>query len=482
VNQPQGDREQYYQFLDNFSYTRGAHSLKVGGSVFVARASTFFLSNKDGTFRFTTDAPFNAADLSTYPTEYSQTIGNPLTEAPHEVYAAFFQDAWQIHRNLTLNLGVRYALETTWKKAPLVHVPMDTNDVAPRLGFAWDPSGTGRTVVRGGFGLYYNRTVTDFTQQVTLAAQSEGTITIKNPGYPNPYTRGDSIPTARSTQIPPARVDTPYTRTMSVGAKRDLGGGMAVSVDVVHSLGFNLFNRPDINYPDPVTGVRPNPNFLRINQPATSGHSWSDALLTHFERRSEAGALFSVAYTLSKSLRDVEDFGFVAQDQNNRAAEKGPASTDRRHQIVATVTWPLPGGVQIGALIQARTGLPYDITTGLDNNGDSVFNDRPDVVVVGGDPRNRSTFYSGFKGRVGDLGRNASRGPGYWQLDARASKIFQLRGGRRLECFAEAFNLTNHVNFGTPVGTLTSGSFGKYTGLASGGIPRQVELGLRFDF
>jgi hypothetical protein len=478
ANQPQGDRERYIQLFDNFSYTRGTHNLKAGASLFTVSVRTYFLANKDGTFTFATDAPFNPSDLSTYPTLYTRTLGDPISMAPHDVYTAFLQDSWLVRRNLTLNYGLRYAVETTWSKAPGVHVPDDKNDFAPRVGFAWDPFKDGRTSVRGGFGLYYDQTFTDVTQHVTLEAHSVG-VTIRNPGYPDPYGQGTVTPQKQSTSVAAPHIDTPYTRTFSLGVARELVKGLALSVDAVSARGFNLFDAPDINYPDPVTHVRPNPDFLRITQYETAGHSWSDALLVGLERHSGRGPRFGIAYTYSKALRDVEDFTFVAQDQNRRAAEKGLASNDRRHQIVANLTWALPLGFQVGAVVQARSGRPYNITTGTDNNGDTVQNDRPDLLVPGGSYTDRATFSSAFTGRVGNLARNAGTGPGFFQLDARLSKRIPV-GQKRLETFVEAFNATNHVNPGNPVGNLRSSAFGQSTGLA--GNPRQVELGFRFDF
>ncbi|HYU79239.1 MAG TPA: hypothetical protein VEK56_09645, partial [Vicinamibacterales bacterium] len=116
---------------------------------------------------------------------------------------------------------------------------------------------------------------------------------------------------------------------------------------------------------------------------------------------------------------------------------------------------------------------------GVDNNGDTVINDRPDLAVADGDPTNPATYFAGFTGRVGNLGRNTNIGPRYVTLDARVSK-FVKRGRRQVEAFIEAFNTTNRANYGNPVGNLRSATFGKSTGLA--GAPLQVELGFRVEF
>jgi hypothetical protein len=184
---------------------------------------------------------------------------------------------------------------------------------------------------------------------------------------------------------------------------------------------------------------------------------------------------------LSRAERNVEDFGFVPADSFDPAAEKALANNNRTHQIVTSVVWALPLGFQAAGVVQARSGLPWTVTTGSDNNGDQNVNDRPDLAVPGGNPLDKATYSSAFTGRAGNLGRNTGTGPLFAQVDLRLSKFFRF-GRYSVEGFGEAFNVLNHTNLGLPLGTLTSGSFGKSTGLASGATPRQIELGFRFNF
>lgn len=477
-NQEQGESQNYWQFIENISYTRGTHTLKAGVDVQVVRMHVYFLSNKDGTFTFNVDTPFDPNNRATYPTQFTQNVGDPNDYEPNELYSGFIQDSWRVGSRLTLNLGLRYETETAFARAKDVGVKDDRDNIAPRLGFAWDPFGDARTAVRGGYGLYFDQAFLNITGNVTVAANSIG-VTIINPGYPDPYSGGAVRPEARSRTIASPDIETPNTHTFSIGAKRELFGGLALSADFVRTRGYNLFNQFDINYPDPVTRIRPNSEFLRINQYETTGNSWYRALLMSLERRGTRGPSFGVSYTLARALRDVEDFGFQAQDQNNRAVERGYAGNHRKHQLVANVTYALPFRFQIGVLAQARSGLPWNITTGTDSNGDTIVNDRPDLADPKGDPRLASTYNAAFTGRVGNLPRNYGVGPNFVQIDARVSKFLQL-GSRRIEGFVEAFNVANRPNFGLPNGNLRSAQFGKSTGTA--GPSRQVEFGLRFDF
>jgi hypothetical protein len=479
-NMPQGWNAVRYQFNDNLTYSVGRHDFKAGVDVQIDRSDVWFLGNKDGTFTFRTDTPFNAADPTTYPFQYTQTIGDWYDDRANDMYSGFIQDTWRLSPRLTLNLGLRYDTETLFAKADGIDVDQDRNNFSPRLGFVWSPWAGARTVVRGGFGTYYDQGFNNITGNIGISARSR-TITILNPGYPDPYGQGTVQPQKPSLTVAAPAISTPSTRTYSVGFKHEIRSGLAVSVDGVRTQGYDLFNSLDINAAPAGTTIRPNPDYLRINQYQTTGRSWYDALLVAFERRSGRGPLFNLSYTLSKQLRNVEDFGFSPQDALNPAAERALASNNRTHQFVGSVTWALPWDFQIAALVQARSGLPWTVTTGSDNNGDTNVNDRPDLAVPGGNAADKSTYNAAFTGRVGNLGRSTNVGPSFAQVDARLSRFFRF-GSYSFEGFVEAFNLANHANLGVPVGTLTSSSFGKATGLATSATPRQVELGVRFNF
>jgi hypothetical protein len=199
----------------------------------------------------------------------------------------------------------------------------------------------------------------------------------------------------------------------------------------------------------------------------------------------QPGPQLGISYTLSKQTRDVEDFGFTAQNNYDRAAEKGPALNDRRHQLVTNMVWALPLGVQVGLFAQARSALPFNVTTGVDNNRDaSPTTDRPDLANPNGDPRVAATYNASFTGRSGTLPRNFARGDGYFEAHLRVSKFITLSRAKfdRLELFVEALNVTNHVNFARPEGNIRSAAFGRATTIHDDSSPRQVEIGFRLDF
>ncbi|MGH9383124.1 MAG: TonB-dependent receptor [Vicinamibacterales bacterium] len=475
-NMPQGRDENRYQLVDNFSYTRGGHDLKVGADISLIRADSFFPRNRDGNFTFATDAPFNPADLSTYPTQYVVATLNPNQPLPNDLYSLFAQDQWRYKTNLTFSLGVRYDREAGFRK--ITGTPDDGNNIQPRLGVIWDPWNDGRTAIRGGYGHYVDQSFLNIQLNVASAKDSVE-IVINNPGYPDPFSRGTTQSTPPSTATVTPQPRTPETRTASLGVKREIVSGLAVSVDGVYSRGYHQYAWNDLNYPDPATGVRPDPTKGRVIVYDDYGNSWYSALLVGVEQRNFHGAAWNMSYTMAKTLRDVEGFQFTPQDLRNLAGDKSLASNDRRHQLVGSVTYRLPLGFQLGAVAQARSGLPWTVTTGTDNNRDSFIVDRPDLANAGGDPTDRATYSTAFTGRVGNLGRNSATGAGFFRLDARLSKIVNV-GGLRYEVFVEGFNLTNRVNFNSPNGNLRSASFGRPTSIQ--GNQRQVEIGVRIDF
>ena len=479
-NMPQGWDSVRVQFIDTLSHTVGRHDLKAGVDIQLDDQNTYFLGNKDGTFTFRTDAPFDAANPATYPFQYTQTIGDWYDPRKNEIYAGFVQDTWRAHNRVTVNLGLRYDTETLFAQGKAISVEQDLDNFAPRAGFVWTPSADGRTVVRGGYGHYFDQGFNNISGNISNSARSNN-LTVLNPGYPDPFNGGTIQPTRPSLTVAAPELRTPVTRTASLGARRELQSGLALGVDVVRTFGFDLFNAIDTNAPLPGTGQRPDSSYLRVLQYQTTGRSWSDALLVSFERRTGRGPLFNVSYTLSRQTRNVEDFGFTPADSFNPDAEKALANNNRTHQLVTSVVWALPWGVQASGLLQTRSGLPWTVTTGADNNGDTNVNDRPDLVAGGGDPLSKASYFSAFTGRAGTLGRNTNTGPTFVQFDARLSKFVRVQR-YSFEGFVEAFNLLNRANLGLPNGTLTSSTFGRPTGLASGATPRQIELGFRFNF
>ncbi len=459
ANMPQGRTEDRVQFANTVSWIVpdkfGDHSFKTGVDASFIDLYSEFHNNLDGTFTFTTSTPFNAAVAATYPTQYSQNVGDPIVRINNNIYALFAQDQWKAHDRVTINYGLR------WDYEDVVGIDHDKDNFAPRLGVVWDVKGTGRTVLRSNAGVYYDQVFLNIPLNAENAKKFVNTI-VTNPGYPDPY--GPNPNRVGPSTVPPPStvrfsdaVHTPYTQQYTIGVQQQIGERFSVAADLVNAQGYGLLRSLDANYPnldDPLRR-RPDPNFGRVTVVETTGSSWYTGLQVGIEKRMSARHSYTVAYTLSSTERNTEDFNFFPVDQRNYDAERGPATNDSRHRVSAALTLFLPWDIQASTVIAARSSLPYNQTTGADDNRDTQINDRPAGV-----------------------GRNASLGAPLFQADLRLTKGFTVRG-LGIEVIAEAFNITNDKNWNGYDGNQRSATANKPTG---GEITRQVQLGFRLDF
>jgi len=456
---PNRQDERRLQLLDTFTWSPGRtapwdHTLKLGADVSLLTTHWHGLVNRYGTFLYGTDRPFDPVDPATYPLRYTRTIGTPALTLPHQTYAVFVQDQWRPARSVTLNVGLR------WDRAVLENGPFGAGDLAPRLGAAFAP-GSGRTVVRASYGRYIDQVPLAVVAAATQAV-SAAQITIFNPGYPDPLgpnPRRSTAPVAITPNVTTLadELPAPFTDQGALGLVRQLGRLGALSADFVLARGHRLLVTHDLNYPDLTdpSRPRPDPRFQQILQVQSTGRSWFRAMQVQLVRRESHGYAYSVAYTWSSAERDTEDWDFVPQDQRDYAADRGPSASDVPHQVVASFDADLPIGLRLATVATGRSGVPYNITTGVDSNRDGNFNDRPPGVS-----------------------RNSARESSFWQIDLRLSK--QFRTGRyALELLAEALNVLNRRNWTGYVGDQSSILFGRPT---DADIARQVQLGVRVGF
>jgi outer membrane receptor for ferrienterochelin and colicin len=454
-NMPQGRTEDRFQFVNTLSFTvlglGGDHYFKTGLDASFVDMPFFFHSNLDGTFTFNTDRPFNPADRTTYPITYTKNTGTPDLTVSDNIYGAFFQDQWRINPYFTLNLGVRWDYEDS------LSTSQDKDNFAPRVHFAWDPTKDGKTAIRGGWGIYYDQVFLNIPLNAELARKFVGT-TISNPGYPDPLVGGTiSRPPPPSTTVFDPNLETGWSSSFSLGFQREVFRDLAVTLDAVYTEGNAQMITLDTNYS--INGsVRPDPNFTRKLQVQSIGRSEYKALQIGVDKRFSNRFAFGLAYTLSDSKRNTEDFNFNPVDHRNFEAEWGPATNDARHTLGGSASAEGPWGVKMGLGGRYRSAQPYNVTTGSDNNRDTFVNDRPEGV-----------------------GRNSARGASVWVVDARLSKVIRIGQGR-VEAIAEAFNLFNHPSHGTFIGNRASPRFGQPTATVANFAARQVQLGLRLDF
>jgi Carboxypeptidase regulatory-like domain len=527
--------EDHYELQNYTSMTRGTHLLKFGGLARGVRLNDYSTQDFNGTFTF----PSLAAYVAQQPSQFSITTGQPLANVNQFDVGLFAQDDWRMRPNFTLSLGVRYETQDNIS---------DHGDIAPRIGFAWGV-GSGRTrqpktVIRGGFGIFYDRFSENLVMQsLLLGGGLEQQYIVPFPAYipnvPCTWTSGLSVACTQLTaQTAPstlrqidAHLRAPYTAQGAVGVERQLPKNITIAFTYTHSRGIHMLRSRDINAPLP-DGLRPYPDspYDNVYQYESSGLFTQDQLISNIHARVNARFSLFGFYALGKAKSNTDGPGTFPSNQYNEQPDWGRAAFDVRHRVFMGGSVVTPLALRLSPFIVATSGQPYDITIGQDLNGDSIFNDRP---AFSSDP-SAAVLKDRFNPNPAGLPvipRNYGDGPGMFSINLRLSRTFGFgepvdrgagpgggfpgglmvggpRGGHRggggrrgggpfgdaltnhrynITLGISARNLINRVNLAAPVGTLTSPLFGTSNALAGGFFNtatanRRIEMQLRFSF
>jgi hypothetical protein len=530
-----------YQFLDTLSTVRGNHSLKAGIDFRLNRRSA--RSDTQETLTF-----FGLNDFRDNVPFIVSRGGNPLLDYANENYSFFVQDDWKAHPRLTLNLGLRYDVSSVSREKDgrlqnfdlntLTFTPLgaklhdvDTNNFGPRFGFAFDLFGNAKTILRGGYGIFYDRDLPasfGSPQANTFPTLSVDLFTALFvcgifPQYPvDPAAYACAVPNAFHIE---RDLQTAMAQHWSFNIQHDLGFATLqvgyVGNHVTHLLTNGVVTPRNINRRDPVTQVRPlSSNFGDIFVVGDYPQSNYNALQITLRRNLAKGLRFNANYTWAHAIDDVVGFFKDYQDENNARAERASSDQDVRHNFTMDAGYDLPlrdwfgggpnwlvDGWQLNTITQIRSGLPVNVTRQGGVFGGFSF--RPDVVA-GVDTRcpnyrlpecqfNAAAFSNPGDGVFGNAGRNILRGPGFAQVDFSVFKNTRLTERSSLQFRAEIFNLFNHANFADPSGGLVRGDnnslrptafFGQSIstvgnqlgGLLGFGGPRQIQFSLRYLF
>ncbi len=371
----------------------------------------------------------------------------------------------------------------------------DLTNIAPRFAFAWSPDKDRKSVLRGGAGIFYEGLDSEIIFDTILydgVRQQQFVINQPSffPDIPPSFdeaTRREPALRTRSQSL-----DAPYLINTSLGYERKLPGGLFGSVTYNWQRGVHLLRTRSVNAPLPGTGTRPIADRGPILQYESSGVSTRHelALNLRYEIRRKL-SLFG-NYQLSKTRCDTDDASLAPSDSYSWLSEWGLASNDQRHRMGSV---NLPGETRLSPLVQISSGRPFNLTTGRDNNGDTLFTDRPSFAAPG-DPEAVITRFGVFNPnpRPGDriIPRNLGRGLGQVSVDLNLTKAFAFGGenksgqkgkdeeGRfKLTLGANVRNLFNHTNLTGFSGVLSSSRFDR-PNRALGA--RRVELTARFNF
>ena len=520
-----------YQIDDTMSWFisgHGSHDVKFGAQYEYVGAKSTAQDNLNGTFFFKSDQSFNANDFRTYPDRLQIRVPGALDRYQKAQFvSAFVQDKWRVNR-ATISLGLRYDLEDQ----PISEVdnpafpdpsayPVDKNNIAARLGLTYDLAGDGQSVVRGGYGRFYDKTHFELISAILTAGTfSDSFVALfpannfdPGPAAGNPptdpmlvggptvnralvsaaYPAGSRIRNTGTVNLDnPDRV-IPYTDQFTAGYERQLFTTLSVSADYVHARARDQLMIQDLN-PGVRTSpartapvVRTNPAYVQqVSQPVNAGAIDYDALQVALVKRFASDYSYRVSYTLGYSRGNTTGAaiplsGFQFLNDLNLDLNEGPTNVDRRHNLVISgqALVPRTHGLTFAWIVRALSGAPFtlfDSTTDPDLNG-QFTEPLPAGSYTGTPGPNRNPWTVDAEGE-----RNGARGPGLFQADVRFG--YRLRPGqnRTLDLFMDMFNVTNRANFDNPLGDRRLPDFLNLTALRSGAIPTTVQFGVRMGF
>jgi hypothetical protein len=525
------------QFGDTLSWSLGQHYLRFGGSVI--RHTSGGTGSEPGTailgtftFKNTTTAPFGSLTLADVQ-NYQQPInfGIDSYDLSQWLLTGFVQDDWKIHRDVTLNLGLRYDRQTLTDA---------TKNFAPRLGFAWHPYGDSRTSIRFGYGMYYTQIRSNAVASFLvngLDGLTTYTAVAGQTGFPtcltcapvnvDPRTLPASQLPARDITIRagrrafyqsqfasfglnfdrlpnyPDELKNPRSQVASIGAEHEFFKGLFVGADYVHQHLSGIDRTIDLNAPAPFDRTAPgqvrtvaaanatrpilpvNGGVRQVNVLTNFGRADYDGLQSQVTYRGNRKMYASVSYTLSKATNTTEpDGNGIGPNDANLSrlgeVERGPSVVDQRHRAVITFLYHFPLNFTAGTVSMFASSRPFNSTTGVDNNGDGANNDRP---VINGQVVPKSAFRGTPTSDVSIFVENRIH------LSERTALLLRLEG----------FNIFNHGNFlGRGVTTYgdaatPASTFGQFVGgvgtstnaipaFANIDPPRMFQLQARFIF
>ena len=528
------------QFDNTFSYFLpdwgGDHNFRFGAQ-YSRRLEEFFNSGTaNGRFNFDVDRPFVASDLSTYPESFSVRINGETTAhiPTNKVFGAFFQDDWTISRKLTLNLGLRYDRETI--------VPGDNNNLAPRLGFAWDPRGDGKTVVRGGWGRFYERfQLGAFSRYFLDGIVDTGGFVTRVPGsgsdqalfwaiaQANGITSiqqladyliadleggGAGINDRPTVENPDLR--SPFADTFSIGAEHQITNDVAIGVDFIHTENKNTHISVDLNPFSTSQGGRPNISIFNgeqvtlgsVGSLVNAGNTTYNALQFSIRRRFTDSAIGrfqgQISYTYAKQNGNAPagqgssrfqsrtetgynfDTGqFIGEDpQLNLNVPQNidqPSSWHRNNNLVMNWSWYIPGttwGSRSNGLMFSGVFRYMDGSRYTLQEFARLDNNNRQIAAAGTHSANSDSDIA--QDAIDFNGRtNGAEQPNFTRLDLSLRYRIPIRGFSATVSF-DVFNLTNRVNFSNAGSSfVTSGSFLVPSRAFQ---PREFQLGIRADF
>lgn len=460
-NSPTGRANRLYELVDNFSHQWGAHAFRAGVDFLYNDLGIAFPRAARGSYAFASLSSFLAGVYNN--AGYTQTFGPSFVQQTNPNAGWYVQDEWKAGERLTLNVGIRYDLQF------LRSIAADTNNVAPRVGFAWTPTASRRMVVRGGFGFFYDRVPLRALANALLSSASQISVSLSPsqagaPVFPNVLSTVPSGMMVNFTTMD-LHMQNAYSEQGNLEIERQVGENGVLRIGYQHLRGLHLIASINQNAPSCVAagnnnGCRPDPAYANNSQYSPAGDSRYDGLEVSFVERPVRWGSVRLSYTFSKALDDVGEFFFSSPlDNHNIHLDYGRSDDDQQHRFVMDGT-ASARGFRFTGLLQYYSALPLNIVTGTN-------------TVQGTAAR--------------PAGRNTGIGNDFFSLGTRVGRTIRMTDRWRLEAILEAFNALNHRNnlskngiFGTGLYPVNpSSAFGQITAVND---PRVLQVAIRLTF
>ncbi len=444
--------EYHFDGTDFATYANGKHQLSFGIDIpDISRRGLDDFTNRAGTYTFASSADFTTAT----PTTYLVQTGQGHVVFLEKVLGIFAEDNIRLKPNFSLYLGLRYYWQNYFHD--------DSDNFAPRLGFAYAPKANSKTVIRGGAGVFYDRTgPSPIGDLLHFNGVNLRRYIVDPPlvSYPiNPAVLAQ-VPTSVVTLDSHSRI--PYTLQFSIGVERQVTAKSTASAVYIGNRGIDSFRSIDANAPLLMGGnyVYPNPALGQDRQIQSEGHLKGNALELTFRGKPSKYFTGQVQYTLSRTYNNTSGITYFPANSYNPSADWGRSDNDRLHKFDLLASSQPTRFFTFGAALSLYSGKPVNITTGSDDNHDGIINDRPPGIA-----------------------RNTLPGPGTISLDLNLSHDFPLskkkKESRIISVALNSFNVLNHPNYVTYIGTITSPLFGHP---AAAQPPRRMQLDIQFKF
>jgi hypothetical protein len=485
-----------YTISDDLTWSFGRHIVKTGVVARLLQPNTVSERDFNGTLIFTTVDSF----LAGRPVSYTRSVGDSRLDLRGQEYGVYVQDDWRVRPDLTLNLGMRWEYYSVprdkFGRIGELYSP-DRNNVAPRFGFAWNVGGGNTTILRGGYGIFFNPLQMDFVGQARFAPPLVYSYSRTSPVFPD-LLQGATLRTNLSLLDPSLRQ--PWVQNWNFSVERELlSPSHVVTVAWVGNRGLHLPRTTRPNGGENLApNLRPNPAVGIVNYLETSASSVYQSL--QVSTRSMMGRSLSLrtAYTWGAAIDDASDAAMFPIDDRNLRLDRARSDFDQPHLLTANAVWSIPflranrwlGGWQLGGLFVYRAGSPFSILSNT-NNPTGTLNNRvnhvPGAILRVGEgtqwlalaPGVRALDMQPAPGTVGTLGRNTERAPSFADVSVSLRKEIALAERVRFEIRGEAFNALNRTNLDAPANNVANVLFGH---VLSAAPPRQMQFAARLLF